>query len=170
MNFKLLISQPNNLLPRDKEDITINEALQTIYPYTRESSIYMYWNGYILELWLCAEISDIIKDILSLINSLKNEKQFSINWGCNIFFGTWECLQYKNTIKIKSNWNALRGGNEILNQINKVSNELIIDIDAFIKEWLKLLNQIKKDLEKTGYNKENLVDFYLLENLDRYLN
>lgn len=40
--------------------------------------------------------------------------------------------------------------------------------DLFIKEWLKLLQQLRQVLVETGYNGTNLVDFYLLENLERY--
>lgn len=169
MNFKLLISNPSHLLHRDENDTTVSEALQTIYPYTKESSVYMYWNGYILELWFCAEISDIFKDILQMVDSLKNKKAISISWGSNIFFGTWDCSYCKQDVKIKATWTALRGGYETLKQLNMVSNELIIDIDLFLKEWLKLLMQIKEDLKKMGYSKNNLEDFYLLESLDLFV-
>lgn len=166
MNFKLLISNPSHLLHRDEKDTTVSEALQTIYPYTKESSVYMYWNGYILELYLCAEISDVFKDILRMVDSLKNKEATSISWGSDVFFGTWDCCYCKQNIKIKASWTSLRGGSETLKQLNMVSNELIIDIDLFLKEWLKLLTQIKKDLKKMGYSKNNLDDFYLLESPD----
>ena len=165
MNFSLLVSNANHFLPRDEQDVTISEALQTIYPYTKEASVYMYWNGYILELYFCAEISDLIQDIFFLINSLGDKKQFRVNWGSNIFFGTWDCLSDGKYIKIKSDLQALRGGSETLKQLSHVSNEVTIQIDTFTKEWLKLLKQIKKDLERNGYNRNNLKDFILLESI-----
>lgn len=165
MNFSLLVSKTNRFLRHDKQDTTISEALQTIYPYTKEASVYMYWNGYILELYFCAEISDIIQDIFFLINSLENVEQFDVNWGSNIFFGTWECFCDNNEVKIKSKLQALRGGAEILKQLSYVSDEVTIQIDTFINEWLKLLKQIDKDLERNGYNENNLIDFSLLKDI-----
>lgn len=165
MNFKLLVSNPYRLYHRDEQDVTINEALQTIYPYTKEASVYMYWNGYILELYYCAEISDIIQDVFFLVTSLGDKKQFRVNWGSNIFFGTWDCFCNEKEIKIISDLQALRGGSKTLEQLNCVAKELTIQIDVFTKEWLNLLRQIKKDLERSGYNASNLNDFYLLENI-----
>lgn len=167
--FKILTSKPVSLNPIDDEDLTIKEALQTIYPYTKESALYIYWNGYILELWFCAEISDIFKDIMKMLDSLLDKESFEIHWGSNIFFGIWSFTIVDSSIKINSTWTDLRGGKEILDQVKKVSNTLIIDKKTFINEWINLLEQLKNDLINTGYNNENIEDFYLLENLDKYL-
>lgn len=43
-----------------------------------------------------------------------------------------------------------------------------MNIELFIKEWLKLLHQLRQVLVETGYNDANLMDFYLLKNLERF--
>ena len=45
---------------------------------------------------------------------------------------------------------------------------ITVKTDLFIKEWLKLLHQLRQVLVETGYNGANLMDFYLLKNLERF--
>ncbi|MDR1284785.1 MAG: hypothetical protein LBJ88_01130 [Campylobacteraceae bacterium] len=96
-----------------------------------------------------------------MLNSIKNkEKEFDVQFPSQSFFELWKCYLKDDIIFLE--WTYL-------NEKHNANSKISLNINLFIKEWLKLLDQIKRDLEKAGYNKNNLEDFYLLENLDRYL-
>ena len=161
-SFKLLISNPLNLSSMDKADTTISEALQTIYPYGKESSIYMKWNGYIIELNLTAQVSDIYTDILKMLYLLMDEniEEFDIHWGSNSFMAQWSFKKRKdNMLNIKAYWTSVIGGHEILMKLNKVKHIIEIKEKSFIIEWISLLEIIREDLLKVGYSSANLEDF-----------
>ena len=166
--FKLLISGPIELNEIDTEDSTVNEALQTIYSGTKAYAVYLKWNNYIVELGLNAEIADIFSDIIKMMDGLRNQKEFSIYWGSSSFFATWAFIVDTDHVKIKADWTSLRGPKEILEEIRKVPNQLIISKKEFMNEWLELLSVIKKDLQQAGYDKELLKDLHKLEDLEKY--
>jgi hypothetical protein len=166
--FQLLISNPIALKDMDAEDSTVNEALQTIYPSTKESAVYMKWNNYILQMNLTAEIADVFSDIIKMMEALVNQQEFSIHWGSNVFFATWKFAVDDSLLKINAEWTSLRGAGETLSEIKKVPNHLTINKSDFIKEWLELLRMIKQDLLKAGYTHEMIEDLYVLDNLEKY--
>ena len=160
--FKLLISQPIELNAMDEEDLTINEALQTIYTYNKESSIYLKWNNYIIELNLAAQIADIYDDIIKMLELLINEKirEFDIYWGSSSFMAQWHINKNNNeNINIEAHWTAVTGGKVTLKELNKVKNKIEINVNVFLREWLRLISLIKEDLIKAGYNSTILKDF-----------
>lgn len=170
-SFKLLISSPLELNMKDNDDRTINEALQTIYPYTKESSVYMKWNNYILELNLAAQIADIYSDIASMLHLLnnKNNKKFCIHWGSSSFMAQWHFERlHDNMVNIKSFWTSV-GGNERIKEIRKVSDTVTVHEVSFVNEWIDLLEIIRKDLLKSGY-KDDLQDFNELQSLLKVYN
>ncbi|MBG9455691.1 hypothetical protein ABE61_16865 [Lysinibacillus sphaericus] len=51
---------------------------------------------------------------------------------------------------------------------DEITDVVTIESILYIKEWLKLLQQSHDCVLLVGYNNENLEDFYLLENLERF--
>jgi len=166
--FELFISNPTELNPIDAEDQTVNEALQTIYTYNRNSSVYMKWDKYILELNLAAQIADIYWDILNMLTAIMDGRvnEFDVYWGSNSFMAKWHFVEEENNlIIIKPDWTSIVASSKTIHELKKSNDSIIVEKDFFIKEWITLLEIIEKDLLKVGYSFEKLENFSKANNI-----
>ncbi len=154
VEFEIIINPNFKIGIRDPEDITISEALDNRCVNNQYFKIK--WYDTSLRINYGTQIADGISDIIKMLEAIKKrEERFVVTFPSQAFFETWICEIEKCDIKI--NWDSRDNYHSIT-----------IKTDLFIKEWLKLLHQLRQVLIETGYNSINLIDFYLLENLGRF--
>lgn len=157
--FNLTINRCEFLGGYDDEDETISEAIETIYPYNPGADILLNWNDYLVELSFKDDISSIYNDIVNMIKDLNSIDQggFEMTWPSSSFFATWHFFIEEDDVRVKAYWTAIKGGGEALKAIREKPNQIIVKKNMFISEWVKLLDIIKEDIEKSGYVLNQLI-------------
>lgn len=151
-----------NIIPsiQDDEDISVVEAVQTIYKNEDSWIAEMNWNGYIIPLF-GDTIAYLYKDILSIINCIESNKEiFEKSFLDASFTARWECSINNNIIHIKAFWFDLSPAaneNQEIKDINSVSNILAMDKNKFIDELNILIDKVNRDLLSAGYDKSKLI-------------
>ncbi|GAB0171115.1 hypothetical protein LSPCS325_45520 [Lysinibacillus sp. CTST325] len=154
MEFEIIINPNFKIGLRDLEDSTISEALDN--RYVNSQYFIMRWHDRSLRINYGTQIAEGISDVVKMLEAIKQrEKRFVVTFPSQAFFETWICNIEKCNINI--NWDS-----------RDDYRSITMTIDLYIKEWLKLLQQLRQVLVETGYNSTNLVDFYLFENLKRF--
>lgn len=154
LEFEIIINPNFKIGLRDPEDSTISEALDN--RYVNSQYFIMRWHDTSLSVNYGTQIADGISDVVKMLEAIiQREKRFVVTFPSQAFFETWICNTGKCDINI--NWDS-----------RDDYRNITMKTDLFIKEWLKLLQQLRQVLVETGYNGTNLVDFYLLENLERF--
>lgn len=154
MNFLIQASNPKIISNFNSDDETLDEAIESIYPLLTESAIIV-WNKIYIPLSYKYDISVIIFDAMKMIEILLSSEKgaYEIHWPSNTFSAIWRLTWDNNQLVIKSKWNNVLGNlSDLLNSYN----ELKIDKYSFVNEWGIILKKIIIDLNKTGYNKDNL--------------
>jgi hypothetical protein len=133
-----------SLNEKDKEDTTVNEAIQTVY--TLNDKIILIWNNSEVSLSMKYDIGDSWIEILDMIKKLKShETKFKMQWPSQSFWVLWEFLEISETeLEIKANWHY------------EVDSFIQVNRAVFITEWEKLITKVNKDLKRQGYILENL--------------
>lgn len=161
--FKI-ITKKKNLIEKnaDIEDITVSEAISTIYNYSTDFLISINWNRIII-LLDGVSFSQIYNDAVLMLELIKSpEKEFSINFLDSNFTAKWNFTKENSTLNIHAEWYDIAsfdGTNISVEKLNDLCNFLEEDIECFINTWDSLLKEIKIDLLNAGYNNE-------LENFD----
>ncbi|MGG5508268.1 MULTISPECIES: hypothetical protein [unclassified Myroides] len=157
MIFDLEIPNSRKLKERDIADLTLSEALFTIYDL--DNNLILIWNDARITLNYKLDIGDSILDIFQMIDDIINKKEeFKTQFPSQSFFELWICEIIDNNIHIK--WDGFKE-----NYNNNIDDIIVLDVSLFVKVWMKLLQQLKSDLLEKGYNELNLEDFYLFEKL-----
>lgn len=154
MEFEIIINPNFKIGLRDPEDSTVSEALDN--RYVNSQCFIMRWHDTTLRINYGTQIAEGINDVVKMLEAIRQrEKRFVVTFPSQAFFETWICNIEKCDINIY--WDS-----------RDDYRSITMKTDLFIKEWLKLLQQLRQVLMETGYNGSNLVDFYLLENLERF--
>jgi hypothetical protein len=160
--FDIQISNPVAIEVRDKNDNDLNEAIQSIFPLENEYC-FIIWNHIFIPVSYKYDISFMINDIIEIVNFIKKgDGTLEIHWASNTFASIWKIECTPQSTKIESRWN------DVLGKLEKLLNEnatLEVDTQTFLDKWKILLLFIKSKLERAGYNSNNLLDFYQLENI-----
>jgi hypothetical protein len=160
--FDIQISNPIATEIRDKDDSTLCDAIQSIFPLENEYG-FVIWNHIFIPVSYKYDISIMINDIIYIVNSVKQGAgAFELHWASNTFSSIWKIEYSAQAVKIESEWTCVLGGLEGLLNENPV---LEVETHHFVETWTGLLLFVKNKLEKAGYNAGNLNDFYLLENI-----
>ena len=151
MQFEIKINSSIVLGCWNEEDTTLSMAIESVFINLEKFT--MKWHEHLLQISYNQDIADSIYDIISMLNSIKKKKQYhKIHFPSQHFFEVWECYTEEEMTTIK--W---------LNDDDLT--DVFMESQLFINEWIKLLEQIYNCLFAVGYNKKNLEDFHLLENI-----
>jgi hypothetical protein len=154
MNFKININNNVVLGQYNSEDSLINEAIDSTY--INLEYFELIWNNLSLQINYRLDIADSFNAIIIMLDNVKSKKEYvKIIFPSEHFFEAWGIHREEDTLRIE--W------------YDEDFPDVYVEEKQFFKEWLGLLQQIKEDLLKVGYSKDNLEDFHVLENLDRYL-
>lgn len=159
MNFRIQVSKPYNNGEFCYEDKKLSEAIETIFPMMTEDA-FLVWNHIYIPLNYKYDVSYMIEDILSMLKRIRDIKgEIKINWASNSFACSWILVWNKDDLNINTSWNCVTGNTEeLLNSFNNVK----INKTEFICEWKMILGVIIENLEKCGYNKDNLKDMNII--------
>ncbi len=154
VQFEIRINPNIKLGSLDSGDTSISEAIESIFVNLEYFT--MKWHDNLFEVNYKLDIADSIHAIILMLDSIKKKEGYhKIIFPSDHFFEAWECRLDGEVIHIK--WldeDAL--------------TDISIESQLFIDEWIKLLVQLRNCILKSGYNNSMLVDFHLLENLERF--
>ncbi|GEN78243.1 hypothetical protein [Chryseobacterium hagamense] len=152
----------------DNEDISVSEAIWSIYPNYDENVIITFGN-YLIYLDKRGDIAGMYNDIIYMLKDLnENENEFQMSFLSSGFTVYWNFKKEENLITITPKWISAglkdRETNLFVQNVREANFPITVNTDVFISEWHKLLKNIKDDLLKVGYT-EDLENFEYLKNL-----
>jgi hypothetical protein len=160
--FKIQLSNPV-ILPYEGDDaeITLDEAIESIFPSDTEYLI-LTWNHIYIPLNYKYDISCMISDFIRILQFMENDSSepLEIYWTSNTFASIWTLHQLGNEIKLHSKWNCVIGGTE--NLLNK-SSENQLEKEEFKNEIKKLLAFIYDAIKKSVMDFEKISEIDLLK-------
>ncbi|WP_281635419.1 hypothetical protein [Flavobacterium marginilacus] len=157
MSFKIQISNPEVLNILDVDVLSIEDAIEAIFPLETEYA-FIEWNYIYIPLSYKYDISLMINDFIKIYIFLndKNSNYLEIHWSSNTFASIWILSKESNNINIKSNWNNVLG--QLKNLLNE-NNEILINNYDFKREIGVMIKFIKNSLDGVGYNSLNIEDW-----------
>lgn len=147
-------------------DSNVSEALNTIYTNDYDFMIFINWNGFKIPMD-GVSFSQIYNDVIIMLEELEEEYDFSVNFLDTGLTAVWSFTTEGDFLKVKAKWVDIASygyENTTLEELEKVSNIVIINKSKFMNEWNSLLRIVKADLLKAGY-KNTLEGFEYLETL-----
>jgi hypothetical protein len=156
LNFWIQASNPKSLSVINEEDLSIYDALQTVFPLITEDA-YLVWHHVHIPLGYKYDVSVIITEALDMIEALKrgDSGEIAVTWPSNTFRVDWQIRWNGATLQIDAKWENVVGFTESLLSARPT---LTIGKDEFISEWKQLLGVALKALTDAGYRDEQLVD------------
>ena len=160
--FKITITKQEELGELDSEDTTLSEAVDSTYtpldlrrgailPNFKWGDILLHWNQISMPL-LFSCMSDIVDDILRMLDAILNGDNSDITFLTEPFTVFWYFEIQDSMIKIVSKWGSISADEQTREILNSDKSVLIIDKKIFIQEWFKLLSIFHNDLKTVGYD------------------
>ncbi|EBH8906701.1 hypothetical protein OFY73_001921 [Salmonella enterica] len=146
--FKIEVDDTYEKGLMDEEDTSLSEAIFSTYPIS-SGYFSINWNGIYIPLTLNS-LSDIIDDIIKMLDSIISGFDFECSFLCESFSVILNFKIYKKNIIITSKWISINT-DEIFN-LNSSKSVLLINKDKYICEWVRLLSVISNDLKLVGYS------------------
>jgi hypothetical protein len=155
MDFYIQASNPVFSKEFISGDECLSDAIESSFPLLTENAILM-WNHIAIPLSYKYDISYMIDDILTLLNSLSIENgEMVIHWLPDTFRSDWEIQWDKQVLKVSSRWECTVGH---LENILNMNSEISMTIDDFKQEWKKILGIIIEGLKTCGYSASAIAD------------
>jgi hypothetical protein len=144
MKFFVQASDPQTSCFMSEDDLTLAEAIETIFPLHTDFAI-LVWNDVYVPLTYKYDISIIINDVLIMLASLIASEKGSttIHWPSNTFRARWILTWSAAELVIISSWESVIGGTEFL--LNKAP-VLTIEKKVFLSEWVNLLRKVSNSV------------------------
>ena len=160
--FQIEINYNTTLhLQKDLNDLTVPEAIETIYYSSADCVASLVWNGCKLLLF-GVTIGNIYNNIISTVTAItSNSETFLENFLDSAFTARWEFAVNGDNIHITAYWFDIVC---IEGDIMSVPNSVIMPKNKIIHEFDKLLSKIKEDLTIVGYD-NSLYGFEYLETI-----
>ncbi|MEJ5102671.1 hypothetical protein [Chryseobacterium sp. MYb328] len=167
--FKIEFKVTKKLGKIDIEDISVSEAIWSIYPNDDENVIITFGN-YLIHLDKRGDIAGMYNDIIRMLKCLnENNSEFLTSFLSSGFTVYWNFKKEENSITITPTWFSAglkhRETDLFVEHVREVNFPITVTTDVFISEWHKFLKNIKEDLLKVGYT-EDLENFEYLKNLE----
>ncbi|MDH6310483.1 hypothetical protein M2451_004011 [Dysgonomonas sp. PFB1-18] len=158
--IKIQISNPELSFVKNKDDASIEEALESIFLRNTEYAV-LIWENLFIPLSYKYDISIMAKDFIKILEFIEGtDSKIEIHWASNTFSSIWYLTKLQNgELEIKSLWVCVLG--ELRELLTKKSNICVTQI-AFSKELRKMLFFLKDCLDKCGYTANELYDYNLL--------
>lgn len=166
--FKIIIKRKDLIgKKRDIEDLTICEAISTVYNYSEDLFIFICWNGFKIPMDGIS-FSQIYNDVIIMLEELEHDDDFYVSFLDASFTAIWNFSINIDRVIVEAKWINIAPyhyKNTTIEDLRKVSNIINVNKKEFINEWNNLLKIIKYDLLSVGYTNE-LEGFDYLNNLD----
>ncbi len=155
--FEIQINNPTILSINEEESMSLEDAIECIFPLETENLI-LIWNNINIPLTYKYDISIMVLDFIKILNFIKDDRSLNleIHWASNTFASVWNFNKINNSVYIRTEWNNVIGGT--IEMLNK-RNENTFETNEVEKEIRKLLDYLKYALEKSGLNCNMIEDF-----------
>lgn len=151
MNYRFVIqsSQPHSLGVADANDVSVSDAMQTVFPLETEHAL-MCFNSIYVPLTYKYDLSEMIQDVFSMTESIAMQACGScvIDWPSNTFASRWSLAWGNGIIELQSEWRSVIGSTEALLE---QKSALRVEISEFLAEWRRPLEVIREALDAAGY-------------------
>jgi len=165
--FKIEFNVTKKLGIVDNEDISVSEAIWSIYP-NYDENVTITFGNYLIHLDKKGDLSVIYNDVILMLKKLNEIEEFETSFLSSGFTAYWNFKKGKNSITISPKWISAglenRETNLFIQNVREANFSIIVNTEVFISEWHKLLKSIKDDLLTVGYT-EKLENFEYLKNL-----
>lgn len=166
--FKIEFNKTKKLGKIDPEDLSVSEAIWSIY-LNYDDYIIITFGDYLIHLDKRGDISVMYNDIIYMLKNLnENKTEFLTSFLSSGFTAYWNFKKEENLITITPQWFAVglekKETKLFIENVREANIPITLSIDVFMSEWHRLLESIKNDLLKTGYTEE-LENFEYLKKL-----
>jgi hypothetical protein len=148
MKFFIQASDPRPSGLVSANDSSLGEAIETIFPLRTDFAL-LGWNDVYVPLTYKYDISIIISDILSMLDSIlaSDAGSFAVYWPSNTFCARWILTWSATELHIATTWDSVIGGTESM--LNNVP-DLDLEKNAFLSEWKPLLRKVRESITTTS--------------------
>ena len=167
--FKITTAHSDKLNSKDPEDLTVSEAIHTIYPgYNYIDTVY--WNRITIQIDRKGDLSSIYNDIVQFVHDIRSGanafKESFLSSTCTAEFEVRKKDKQLIIIPRFYDVRAFQNGIQIpLSTLKNMDHELEISEEDFLTELYKLLRSVNNDLLSAGYSVQDLEDFGVLVEL-----
>lgn len=142
--FTLHIKHINELRPKDMEDRTFSEAIESIYG--NDDEVIFHWGQVKVPVSIKWDISDSWFDMIDMMNDLKSGKtEFGMQWPSQSFFAFWAFREVDSlTWEITPKWDV------------EAKEPILVAKDIFQEEFNGLIKKVEADLIRQGYDIANM--------------
>lgn len=139
--FEIRLEITGKLNPKDDEDESASEALQTIYPFPEDKVIFKF-GDIEFRAFLSIDIGDSWSDILDLMGDFQsNKKTFDIQFPSQTFWHYWKFTEVEgDKWEIEAFWSM------------DSKKKIIVKKDIIQAEFQRLFDKVESDLKRQGYD------------------
>jgi hypothetical protein len=138
---------------------SLKEVIEDLFEHDTEDA-YLNWNGSRIALNYKYDISVIIPEILSMVDTLLECRHGTnvVQWPSNTFRATWHLSWSNGQLTILADWIQLTG--RVESSLQSVS-KLEVQVDDFVAEWSELLRFLASRFDRLVLSPqlEGLSDF-----------
>ena len=159
--FHIQTSAPKIVTKHDIGDVTLADAIETIFPMQTEYA-YMIWNHVHIPLSYKYDISYMVMDALALVDQVMSREtgHLAIDWLPDTFSASWNVSWDGFQVEIHSTWRNVIGD---VKALLNARNYLSLAKDQFVAEWKPLFSLLASALQACGYS--NLQDYSYLSGI-----
>lgn len=157
--FRVELHRSEALRPRDPDDSTVAEAIESIYPHEAFVRIRLTVDASV-QLPVSGGVSDIYNDLATMLTRLEiGDVPFDTSFLCSCFTAKWSVSESAGgELHVRTSWTSVIGdhdGREIRDAaFNEIVPQLVVRKDEFIDAWRGLLSTLERDLLAAGYGSE----------------
>jgi len=168
--FAVQASSPGRLGCFDADDVSLSDAIQTVFPLEAEYALIV-WNWIYVPLSYKYDLSFMAEDLIALIGAMISEPAGHrvIQWASNTFAGTWIVDWGGERTTVHATWDCVLGNTE--GQLN-AKPTIIVETGQFLGEWRRPLEVIVAALDAAGYTTARIASLapmrQIVESIDHY--
>ncbi|CAM4107962.1 hypothetical protein [Saccharibacillus endophyticus] len=123
--------------------------MESVFPLHGEHAV-LVWNHIPILLSYKYDLSCMIEDLLLIIEELQSRHsgELTNHWVSNTFAHEWRFEWSDNRLTIESKWGEIGNG---LDELLRRSGPVTLDIEAFMGEWKRVLENVIEALRQAGH-------------------
>lgn len=154
-DFWIQASCPRWQTPRKVEGLTIDEAIEAVFPRDTEDALVV-WRHVYIPLSYKYDVGTILRDVLQMVRELlaSDSGEWQVDWPSNTFGARWHFRWTGERLVVTSlEWRSVVGDTE---ELLRERSTLEIGRSEFVFEWKALLERARDALIGAGYTFETL--------------
>jgi hypothetical protein len=150
MQFAIQTSNPIATGQISDDDMTLGEAIESIFPLLTEFAIII-WHDVYVPLNYKYDVSVMFEDILAMMSAIATREfgDLSIDWPSNTFCAKWRLSWKANELSIETHWTSVLGGAE---EMLNACPQLTMDKNQFLAEWCGLIRIVRNAIFEVSHS------------------